>query len=367
MAIDTDIRYSPVAELLLDSKNPRLGRQNTTKDLSQDQVLELMKDWALEELAISFLESGFWPQEAVIVVREKVGQGPRLVVVEGNRRLAALKLLFSAREGRVVSKGWAELAASGTPAQFARLETVPYLIAESRTDVDTYLGFRHVTGIKQWNPAEKAEYIAHLVDQGMTYRDVMRRIGSKTPTVRQNYITYRVLLQMEDDDRIAVEKVEEKFSVLYLAMRNSGVQRFLQVDMQAEPDRARTPIPRDRLENLVKFALWLFGDETREPVITDSRQVDRFGRVLESPEAVEYLDRTEQPSFETAYRKTGGDEKDVITFVERAADNVEEALTSAHRHTESIVLQRAVRRLGQDALQLMRVFPRIVEELIGAR
>src|SRR6266576_878216 len=219
MAIDTDIRYSPVAELLLDSKNPRLGRQNTTKDLSQDQVLELMKDWALEELAISFLESGFWPQEAVIVVREKVGQGPRLVVVEGNRRLAALKLLFSAREGRVVSKGWAELAASGTPAQFARLETVPYLIAESRTDVDTYLGFRHVTGIKQWNPAEKAEYIAHLVDQGMTYRDVMRRIGSKTPTVRQNYVTYRVLLHMEDDDRIAVEKVEEKFSVLYLAMR----------------------------------------------------------------------------------------------------------------------------------------------------
>ena len=32
----------------------------------------------------------------------------------------------------------------------------------------------------------------------MTYQEVMRKIGSKTPTVRQNYISYRLLLQMED-------------------------------------------------------------------------------------------------------------------------------------------------------------------------
>src|SRR6266576_1806890 len=106
MAIDTDIRYSPVAELLLDSKNPRLGRQNTTKDLSQDQVLELMKDWALEELAVSFLESGFWPQEALIAVRENVGTEQHLVVVEGNRRLAALKLLVPAKAGHLATRRW---------------------------------------------------------------------------------------------------------------------------------------------------------------------------------------------------------------------------------------------------------------------
>src|SRR6266550_1802566 len=93
MAIDTRIHYAALGDLYFDAKNPRLGRQNTGKDLSQDQVLELMKDWALEELAVSFLESGFWPQEALIAVRENAGAEQRLVVVEGNRRLAALKLL----------------------------------------------------------------------------------------------------------------------------------------------------------------------------------------------------------------------------------------------------------------------------------
>src|SRR5438445_13799209 len=93
MAIDTQIRYAALGDLYLDAKNPRLGRQNTSKDLTQEQVLDLMKDWALDELATSFLESGYWPQEALITLRE----GGRLVVVEGNRRLAALKLIAAAR------------------------------------------------------------------------------------------------------------------------------------------------------------------------------------------------------------------------------------------------------------------------------
>src|ERR1035438_4610185 len=37
----------------------------------------------------------------------------------------------------------------------------------------------------------------------MTYDQVMRQIGSKTPAVRQNYITYRLLLQMEGDEAIS--------------------------------------------------------------------------------------------------------------------------------------------------------------------
>src|ERR1041385_9000927 len=110
MAINTQLRYAALGDLYLDAKNPRLGRQNTSKELLQDQVLDLMKDWALDELAISFLESGFWPQEALIVVREAVAAEQRLIVVEGNRRLAALKLLMAARTGQAASRRWAELA-----------------------------------------------------------------------------------------------------------------------------------------------------------------------------------------------------------------------------------------------------------------
>ena len=55
---------------------------------------------------------------------------------------------------------------------------IPYILADSRQDIESFLGFRHVTGIKQWQPAQKAQYIAKLIDErGMNYEEVMRKIG----------------------------------------------------------------------------------------------------------------------------------------------------------------------------------------------
>ncbi len=362
MAINTELKYASLDDLQLDPKNPRLGRHNIEANLSQEKILDLMKDWTLDELAVSFLESGFWPQEALLVVEEKLYKQPQLVVVEGNRRLAALKLLFDAKNGTSKSsKKWQEIASTGTAEAFKRLEKIPYLKADSRKEIQAYLGFRHVTGIKEWDPAEKAEHIARLIDEHhMTYQQVMRQIGSKTPAVRQNYISYRLLLQMEEDlgDQISVKKVEDKFSVLYLSLRTSGVQKYLQIDIQADPQSAKKPVPQDKLQNLVDYALWLFGDDEREPVVTDSRLVDKFGKVLESPEAVAYLKRSERPVFETAYRLAGGDEAETLQMIERASDNIRQALGTVHYYTGSKDMQKTIERFGRDAAEILNKLPK---------
>ncbi len=349
-----------VAELWLDPRNPRLGREHTRQELTQEQVLELMREWTLDELAVSFLESGFWIQEALLCVREAFEGTERLVVVEGNRRLAALKLLFAAKEGAPISQRWAEIAASGNDEDFARLEQVPYLEAHSRQSIQAYLGFRHVTGIKEWAPAEKAEFISKLIDeQGMTYQEVMRKIGSKTPTVRQNYIAYRILLQMEDDERIELDQVEERFSVLFLSLRTQGVQSYLNIDIQADPDNAKVPVPREQLDHLVRFSTWLFGTKKRLPVLKDSRQVDQFGLALENPEAVRYLETAKNPTLDTAYRLAGGDEAQVSALIEDAYYSVEQALGTVHHHRGSERLEKAVKHLGDDVMQLLRIFPHL--------
>jgi hypothetical protein len=368
MAIGTEIKYAKLDDLYLDPKNPRLGREQLQKNLTQKLVLELMSDWTLDELAVSFLESGgFWVHEALLVVRENLDGRERLVVAEGNRRLAALIYLHNAIHGHPASKKWTEIARSGKPSQ-TLFTKIPYIEVDSRTDIEAFLGFRHVTGIKEWRPAEKAQYIAKLIDtRGMDYEEVMRKIGSKTSTVRQNYISYRLLLQIENSaDGIPSSNFEDRFSVMYLSLRTEGVQKYLQIDIQAEPQKAKTPVPRSHLKALANFALWLFGDEKQPPLFSDSRQVDNFGRILESKDAVQYIERTSKPNFDVAFRMAGGDEPEIVRLVEEAADNVELALTRAHLYSKSKKLHVAVERFGADAGQLLKIFPTVQARLAQA-
>lgn len=357
------IQYASVDDLFLDPTNPRLGRRIASKSLKQEQILDVMKDWSPEELATSFLESGFWPQEALIVVKEVIYRKQSLVVVEGNRRLAALKLLKDAIEGNPKSAKWKDLAA-GSKLPNGFFDEIPYIEVNDRADVSAYLGFRHVTGIKEWKPAEKAEYIAKLIEEeGLTYDEVRKKIGSKVPAVRQHYIAYRLLLQMDEENEIDMDYVEVKFSVLYLSLRTQGVQSYLGIDMQSAPAKAKKPVDKKNVNRLVNYATWLFGNSKVTPLFNDSRYVDEFGKVLESVDAVEYLERAESPRFDVARRKAGTAVEDVVNYVLAASDSIQLSLTEAHIFRRSPELIKAVKRLAADSLQLVRVFPVILKEV----
>jgi hypothetical protein len=367
MAIGTEIEHASIDELKLDPLNPRLGHNNTGPSVKQSEILEMMKDWTLDELATSFIEGGgFWPHEAVLVVEEKLYGTKAKVVVEGNRRLAALNRLRDAVEGRPASKKWAEIASSGTIPKnlFTR---VPFIRVDSRDDVEAFLGFRHVTGIAEWRPAEKAEFIARMVDKGMSYEEVMRKIGSKTPTVRQNYIAYKLMLQMEKDlPTLPRDQFEERFSVMYLSLRTAGVQQYLDINLDAEPNDARTPVPKSKTKQLARYSRWLFGDEKHSELFTDSRKVDDFGRILASSEAVQYLERTEEPRFDIAFRLAGGDEPELIRLIEIAADNIELTLTRIHLYKKSKKFAAPVERLGLGVMELLKSFPTIRQSVVMA-
>lgn len=328
-----ELQYANVDDLKLDYKNPRLGRNSAAAHLNQDEILDRMRAWNLEELAQSFLESGFWAQEALIVVREQFEGEESLIVIEGNRRLATLKQIKKCQENPVLAKGlWQETLGLSKDI----LEKIPYILVESRDEVAAYLGFRHVTGIQQWNPTEKAEYIAWLIEsKNSDYKTIAKKIGSKAPSVRQHYIAYKLLLQMEDLEGIEVSNVEKRFSVLYLSIRSSGVQKYLGLNLEQLPAQHLTPVPESHTDNLVNYAKWLFGDLNEKPIISDSRDVDDFGRVLGNDEAVKYLESSIFPDFEQAKRYAGFEDEDIILHLSRAADNVQIVLNTIHLHKQN--------------------------------
>ncbi|MYF99520.1 hypothetical protein F4212_10400, partial [Candidatus Poribacteria bacterium] len=342
MAVDIELQYAKLDELYLDPKNPRLGRHNVEAGLSQDEILEKMRDWVLDELAESYLESGFWTHEALLVTKEKLGSESCLVVIEGNRRLAALKYLHAAFKKKDVPIKWKSLV-EGVEEPKDLFKHIPCVLVGSRQEIESFLGFRHVTGIKEWNSEEKAQYIARLIDErGMTYEEVRRKIGSKTPTVQQNYISYRLLLQMEDSlEDFSPEDVRGRFSVLYLALRTPGVQTYLDIDISTDIGIVQRPVPTTHLDALANFARWLFGNKQNEevPLFTDSRRVNDFGKILESPEAIEYLQNKKKPDFDYAFQLAGGEEFDLVELLSEAASNVKYVLSRVHHYKESETIQ----------------------------
>ncbi len=369
MGISTELRYAAIDELYLDPKNPRLGRHYINEHSSQKEILEIMKDWVLDELAISYLESGgFWTHEALLVVKEELDGKQRLVVMEGNRRLAALIYLWRAIDGEGVSESWYSLVENPDVPEgfFEKLfSKIPYILVDTRQEVEAFLGFRHVTGIKQWATEQKAQYIAKLIDeQGMSYEEVMRKIGSKTPTVRQHYISYRVLLQMENElEDFSIKDAEGRFSVMYLSLRTQGVRAYLDINISTTESRiSQTPIPETHLGALANFARWLFGTEEQDPLFTDSRRVDDFGKILENSEAVEYLGSKRKPDFDYAFRLAGGEELNLVQLLSEAISNVKYVLSRVHHYKDSEDIQKMAETLGVDVHQLMNVLPNVLQK-----
>jgi len=83
MTVSTKLSFASIDNLNLDSMNPQLGRHRMAKDTSQEKLTEWMTAWKIEDLALSYLESGgFWFHEPLIVVEEplyrKKTQGNRI-------------------------------------------------------------------------------------------------------------------------------------------------------------------------------------------------------------------------------------------------------------------------------------------------
>ena len=186
----------------------------------------------------------------------------------------------------------------------------------------------------------------------------MRQIGSKTPTVQRNYIAYSILIQMEETEGLDIGKVENKFSVLFLSLARSDVHEFLGIKEKFEvpPSQVKPPVSADFIQNLKEYSRWLFGDEENAPVVTDSRQVDKFAKVLVSEEGLAYLRAVTRPSLEKAFVIAGGDQEELYELISTAAYNVEEALSSIHRYSDDKNLIRIVQRLSENVSQINRIF-----------
>jgi hypothetical protein len=143
-------------DLLLDPLNPRLAEFGIAPSALQFDLLKTLWDeMAVAEVAMSIAYSGYFQHEPLFVERD--GHN-KFVVIEGNRRLAAVQLLLDADLRR-------KLKATDLPeidaAAKQKLRYLPCIVT-TRKEIWRYLGFKHVNGPATWGSYAKAQYIAHV-------------------------------------------------------------------------------------------------------------------------------------------------------------------------------------------------------------
>jgi hypothetical protein len=260
-----------VDQLLLNKENPRLasGRDVTTQD---DIVKLLWTEMAVDEVALSIAANGFFPEENLFAVpqnpKEKDEKKKKYIVVEGNRRLAAVRLL---REDALRQKVKATDLPRISVTEKKALDELPVSIYESRKALWEYFAFRHINGPKPWDSFSKAKYIAYVKQHYRVSLDTIAdRTGDRHSTVKKLYRGYVILLQAESRVRFIREaRIRNRFYFLhlYIAASHPEVLRFLGTD--SRKSLAPNPVPRSHLSQLEEFVIWLFGSKDRgiEPVV----------------------------------------------------------------------------------------------------
>jgi len=278
--------YLPVKDLHFDRSNPRLAEYGVTPQASDDEVMGILWEaMDVRELVQSIAASGFFKHEPLIVAEEK----GKHVVIEGNRRLAAVKVLLNDQLAK--ANGWE--VPSVSKELRSDLEKLPAVIS-TRGDSWRYLGFKHVNGPAKWTSYAKAQYIAEV---HRTYKvalaDIANQIGDRHNTVQR---LYRGLMVIDQAERAKVYDREDRFrqrlafSHLYTGLDYEGISAFL--SLKQEDEESENPVPKSRLKELGELCVWLYGSKKEKvPPVVESQNPDlrRLNAVLTSREAIAAL------------------------------------------------------------------------------
>lgn len=234
-----DLELAP-DQLLLDPNNPRIVLETqdefdySHEELStpevQDYILSVIDkaEYHVAELIESIRTSGFLPGLHEIIVK-RIGKTRKYLVLEGNRRLTAIRHLLEKPEG----------LERGVRKTLNRLPVKEFvfrgdgLFSEEEV-IDIILGSIHMQGPLEWQPIEKAHYVhksymraMEKAKAGKRFRydvDLARTVAPlfsyPVRRVRKELAVYRVYDQLK---RNAYKVKPSHYSLIEMAVKNRAL------------------------------------------------------------------------------------------------------------------------------------------------
>lgn len=274
------IEYKPVGDLIYDPTNPRLP--NSVNGSNEKQVINwMLSNENVLELMASIAEEGYFPAEPLLVAP---GKKNKFIVVEGNRRLTAIKLLLNPDLATSKTNSIREVVAEAKA--LATLEKIPVIVFDDAEEIQQYLGYRHITGVQPWDSLAKARYLKRM--QGSLkiknlkelYRTLAKIIGSRADHVKLLLTGLEVYEAIEENSFFKIKGLDEtsvKFGVLYTALNKSNVAQFVGVDFNLD-----RPAKNINTKTLKELSEWMFEENNAGLTrIGESRNLTQLSKILD--------------------------------------------------------------------------------------
>ena len=335
---DSDFGFVAPSDLSFDFSNPRFPDEGFK---TEEQVLEyLVGAVDVDELLQSIRSAGYVNFEPMIVERAN------RIVLEGNRRLAALRLLSNdALRNRLK----VQLPDVPNPKPLPGRIRVKWV--DNRTEARAFIGFKHINGPFKWDALAKAKFAAKWFEDGGDVVTISRTLGDNHNTVRRLVNGWYALKQAQDDgfDRDDRSKARFAFSHLYTALTRPSVREFLGLtpeDLSAPPKP--DPVPAENSNNLRKLMSWLYGQESRgEPTIIQSQNpnLNQLCEVLGHPEAQQML--LARRDLRVAHERVEPPSSRFADALMKAARQSEEAMAASGSYDGDPTLLRVATNLKE--------------------
>lgn len=320
----------PFGSLALDTNNPRLqtGAEVSVGD-EEAVISELADIAALDELVTSICTNGYLNIEPLIVW-SKSGNAP-YVVLEGNRRVAAMKLILNpplaAELGINIPKTSPKILSTFD-------EVLVYRVAKPE-DARDFIGFKHINGPQRWDAYAKAKYVTEWYKEGkgsISIDEIAAKMGDNNNTLR-SYIF--AVLALEQAERAGAWSLKDRarvrgrfgFSHLYTALQREEYQQYLGLKGGWTDRPSVNPVPSKNVERLGEVLTYLYGSHSADrPSLIKSQNPDLrdIGYALAN-----------EPARLTL--KNGGSLDDARDAMKSAADAFQDALAATN-----VRLRRAV-------------------------
>lgn len=262
----------PVSDLRLDLQNPRLqtGEEDGAVN-SERELIQILADIAaLDELVLSICTNTYLNLEPLIVFGPK--HGP-FTVIEGNRRLAAIRLI---QDPELAEEVGVRVPKPVSQATLNSIRRVLVYRVRGHDDAREFIGFKHINGPQRWDAYAKAKYVANWykqADGAITISQIADKMGDNNNTLRAYIYAVLILEQAEKAGKWSMAnrpptRGRFAFSHLYTALQRVEYQDFLGLTGWSDSPPAN-PIKARHLNNLAEVLGYLYGDVTvgRQPLI----------------------------------------------------------------------------------------------------